>query len=315
MTRSDRDAVIVADRRERIADPFPIVADPFSSWSIEQQPSRRVPPYNQKRMATSFDNRSNASGLCVYCSQRAAVNREHVIARGFFPKPRPGGLPSVPACRECNAGRGDGGTTDLSADEEYVRTVMSAEVGATRHPDAIKLMTNEVTRSVNRSVLANTGFARMLADSLEVATARNDLGIILGQVGLMHVSVPRIVRVLQKITRGLFYYVHNRPLPPAIRPWVSATLSQQRAIPIRGLMDLMKHRTGWRCYGNQKTVCWYGATWGDPATSTQFMLLTVFYSRFVFYTDTVPREHGRPLLTPLAGEIRTAGETKAGAES
>ena len=258
-------------------------------------------------MNTRADKTSLTLGLCSYCCQRLAVNREHVIARGFFPKPRPSGLPCVPACRECNAGRGDGEATDLSVDEEYVRTMMCAEVEASRHPDAMKLITNEIARSVNRSLLANTGFARMLADSLQVATATNDFGIVLGRVGLMNISVPRIVRVLQKITRGLFYYVHNRPLPPAVRPWVSATLSQERAIPIRDLMGRMKHRTGWHCHGNLKTVCWYGATWGDPTTSTQFMLLTVFYSRFVFYTDTVPREGGRPIFSPStdnnAGEV------------
>src|SRR3712207_4328016 len=57
-------------------------------------------------------------GVCAYCGERPAVNKEHVVARGFFGKPYPGNLIVVPACRPCNAGTGDGGERPLSEDEE-----------------------------------------------------------------------------------------------------------------------------------------------------------------------------------------------------
>src|SRR5262245_4067624 len=88
--------------------------------------------------------------ICIYCQARPAVNEEHVVAKCFFGGVAPKRYIKVPACRECNAGRGDGGDRPLSMDEEYVRTVMVMEKNASSHPVAAKLLKEEVQRSLLR---------------------------------------------------------------------------------------------------------------------------------------------------------------------
>jgi hypothetical protein len=242
-------------------------------------------------------------GLCAYCNERPAVNAEHVVARGFFPKPRPGGLVKVPACRECNAGRGDGASRNMSDDEEYARTFMASEAGASRHPDAKALIDGEIQRSIERSILANTGFAYMVADSIKEVQAVNEYGIHLGNAQIINVETGRIVRVLTKITRGLFYHITKRPLPLQRRVFVSSPLNIEKFKTITALFARMPSRTGWKLYGNHQTFGFSGALWGDPAVSDVSMWMLVFYRRFIFYCDTAPRDDsGKPLFdaVPIA---------------
>src|SRR5689334_9733821 len=89
--------------------------------------------------------------VCVYCQQRAADTVEHVVARCFFGSVPPKRAVKVPACRECNSGRGDGGIRPMTMDEEYVRTVLALEHRSSDHPVAMQLLSSEIPRSYDNS--------------------------------------------------------------------------------------------------------------------------------------------------------------------
>ena len=60
--------------------------------------------------------------LCALCAIQPAVNREHVPARGLFPKPCPDGLNliTVPACDGCNGGS--------KKNDEYLRSYFAQRI-------------------------------------------------------------------------------------------------------------------------------------------------------------------------------------------
>jgi 5-methylcytosine-specific restriction endonuclease McrA len=43
-----------------------------------------------------------SKGLCVYCGERPAATRDHVIPKCLFDPPLPANMVTVPACEECN---------------------------------------------------------------------------------------------------------------------------------------------------------------------------------------------------------------------
>jgi hypothetical protein len=74
--------------------------------------------------------------LCIYCQERPGVTVDHVFARAWFGNAKPKVWMTVPACEECNKGRGDGAQRHMSADEEWLRTTIASEYNASKHPTA-----------------------------------------------------------------------------------------------------------------------------------------------------------------------------------
>jgi len=51
--------------------------------------------------------------ICVYCVEKEANTKDHVIPKQLYPKPWPNDFITVPACKECNY--------SFRKDEEYFR--------------------------------------------------------------------------------------------------------------------------------------------------------------------------------------------------
>src|SRR5262245_57848612 len=134
--------------------------------------------------------------LCIYCLTRPAKNNEHVVASCFFTRPLPPQMITVPSCRGCNAGRNDGGVRDLNLDEEYMRNAICMRHDMD-HPVAKTLRQGKVIRSFENSPPLAMSF---LKDSRPVRL-RTRQGIFFPDVHhTMNVELPRIARVLKKIT-------------------------------------------------------------------------------------------------------------------
>ena len=220
--------------------------------------------------------------LCIYCQDRPANTVEHVIARAFFGSMQPRRAIKVPACAECNGGRGDGGRRPLTMDEEYVRTVLASELNSSNHPVAAKLLTNEVQRSFENS----PGLLHHLGANMRVVNARTAQGIIIPNMPQMTIDGYRIARVLIKIVRGLFYAVNDRPLPPKWPVQVSARITGTQLKTISGMMDRWKRNTGWWNVGDEKAFTFKCAM--DKPDSTASIWLLVFYQSVAFCAHTVP---------------------------
>src|SRR5687767_6921400 len=106
--------------------------------------------------------------LCIYCQERTADTVEHVVARCFFGTMPPRCAIKVPACRECNEGRGDGNQRHMTLDEEYVRTIFANEVNSADHPVAKQLLLNEIPRSYDNSI----GFLKLIGRNMKLGDAK-----------------------------------------------------------------------------------------------------------------------------------------------
>lgn len=165
------------------------------------------------------DSKDENATKCVYCNTRPATTREHVIARCFFDK-QPDYHIVVPTCPECNGGTGDGVDRPMSMDEEYVRTVLCLHAGSHGHPVADAIVWGKIARSFKRTP---DGLRKSLVDVSHPAMLQHK-GILIPNQNVIDVDIGRVVRVLRKITKGLYYRHNNVPLPAECDVWVQPSL-------------------------------------------------------------------------------------------
>ncbi|NKB80897.1 MAG: hypothetical protein GKS05_03165 [Nitrospirales bacterium] len=137
---------------------------------------------------------------CVYCGQPVST-QDHVPPKCLFPEPRPS-LITVPACYSCNNG--------LSQDDEYFRTVLVSELRVSEHAEAQKLRPT-IKRSLQRPKAQ--GFRISMLKILKKIPLMTVGGLYYEEGIAMKVDGSRISRVLERVTKGLFYHHFNRPLP------------------------------------------------------------------------------------------------------
>lgn len=118
--------------------------------------------------------------FCAYCGGQP-VTRDHVPPRVFLDQPYPANLPVVGCCAACNSG--------ASLDEEYVACLLEV-IGA---------------GSVTPEALGRSKIARILAVKPALA-ARLAEQIRRPRTGTSFVMDVRVVRVVEKIARGLWLY-------------------------------------------------------------------------------------------------------------
>ncbi|HUU44446.1 MAG TPA: hypothetical protein VM118_01830 [Acidobacteriota bacterium] len=148
---------------------------------------------------------------CVYCRCRAATERDHVVPRELFPKPRPQ-LITVPACEECNRG--------YSKDEEFFRLIVTGDVRVVyRSDDARSLLEGPVLRSLERS----PGLRNLLLDNVVGLVPVNLDGTGSQDSFAIEYDVERLKRVIEKMVLGLFYHEFSMyvPLDHRVLPRVS----------------------------------------------------------------------------------------------
>jgi hypothetical protein len=216
--------------------------------------------------------------LCVYCSQRPAVNREHVIGRGFYKEPLPSDLITVPTCRECNAEKGDGDRRNMSDDEEYLRTVLTISEHCGDHPDANDLMNGKVMRSFTRK----PAFLHSIMDTARMVNPRTAQGIILPQRLSYTVDLDRVRRVMRKVVRGLYYHGTGEPLPP------------DADITTEPQMEEARFQEVWKLVGNKPWLSIGGTVfmyrWGRvPDVPAASAFLMVWYDRHACGAFTLPK--------------------------
>jgi hypothetical protein len=166
--------------------------------------------------------------LCIYCGIRPAIENEHVIGNVFYVQ-RPKKAITVPSCSACNRGRGDRGMRDFHLDEEYMRTILCMTEGCGTHPVAMALLEGNIARSFQRR---HGRLRRRLLRSIGQTERLSMDGVF--QPYSSPFVLPdhsRFQRVLRKITKGLYYHVLEKPLPPDYQILVNPGI-RPRDIPI-----------------------------------------------------------------------------------
>jgi hypothetical protein len=142
------------------------------------------------------------TGACVYCGVVGPLTRDHVPPKTLFATSSAGKLITVPCCPECNQ--------RASGDDEYFRLVLVMRRDTYYHPEAHSLLAS-IYRSLSNP--NKVGFSQAFLRQLRPVSLVNAKGRVVGETGAYNIDVPRIARVIERITRGLFYRETGRPLP------------------------------------------------------------------------------------------------------
>lgn len=139
---------------------------------------------------------------CIYCGSSEDMTIDHIPPKALFPEPRPSNMLTVPCCKKCNE--------LFSKDDEYFRTALVSHVSVYFDPN-VQAVNKKLLRSM--SWPEATAMANAIRKSLHVVDVNSQGGIYLGRSPAMLVSADRINRVTNRIARGLFYIIHDYPVP------------------------------------------------------------------------------------------------------
>jgi hypothetical protein len=127
---------------------------------------------------------------------------DHVPPKNLFAPPRPHNLVTVPACAACHG--------PTSKDDEYFRTMLALSAQFQDHPDLIGGVRDAAVRSLGRPE-GRAQLVELMRTRREVVV-RTPAGLYLGQATSYSPDVMRLVRVVERVTRGLFFHHHRQVL-------------------------------------------------------------------------------------------------------
>lgn len=213
----------------------------------------------------------NKHVVCTYCDN-SATTKDHVPPKLLFAKPRPK-LITVPACRACNI--------SASIDDEYFRAGLVFEGVQTENSDAL-LVETDVIRSLKR--FEARGFRNAVISNMREVECISPSGIYLGNAHELGIDPRRLNRVIERITRGLFFHHTGRRLPLDCRvsAFTSRLLSQSKIATILSLIGDLDSTV--YTVGNQ-TFCYRFSLARDQENSS-FWVFSV-YGAFSFSAITI----------------------------
>jgi len=146
--------------------------------------------------------KNNSEKSCIYCGSGEDMTVDHIPPKALFPEPRPSNMLTVPCCYKCNE--------SFSKDDEYFRTVLVSH--ASVYPDSnVQAVNEKLLRSMSRPEAA--AMTSSIRKSLNVVDVISRGGIYLGRSPAMKITANRINRVADRIARGIFYIIHDYPVP------------------------------------------------------------------------------------------------------
>jgi len=140
-------------------------------------------------------------GICAYCKTKGAVTRDHIPPKALFAKPRPENTITVPACTPCHE--------KFSKDDEYFRDVLSLQDSAYQNSDA-KDASERFFRAMERP--EGRGYRHAFLNTLTIVELLTPAGIYCGDTFGYKIDRNRILRVVIRIIRGLFFHEFKKRL-------------------------------------------------------------------------------------------------------
>ena len=198
---------------------------------------------------------------------------------------------TVPSCEECNSGKGDGIDRKMSLDEEYVRTVFCMSEPADRHPIAMKVLTESVFTSFDRSPKFQQSFLK----SGRFETQQTPSGILIPNKFTFEYDMSRMTRVFTKIAKGLFYNFSKRPVKKTSAVNVYAKVDQETVDYFAKMINDANHVGPFEI--QNQTVVFSGGR--NNAESDDSCWILVFYKAYavvVYIVDdaTAKKENDQP---------------------
>lgn len=139
--------------------------------------------------------------LCVLCGVNSANpdKPEHIPPRGIFTKPIPNNenLITVPSCDTCNHG--------TSKDDQEFKACLSLAVGYST-PEQKNFWKGAEKGTARKTLQKNKKLQKQIVDSLKEYEVHTSAGFYVGNTATFSWSVDNHNKVIEKITRGLFFH-------------------------------------------------------------------------------------------------------------
>lgn len=173
--------------------------------------------------------------ICAYCGEKDPATRDHIPPKNLFGKPLPNDLITVPCCKKCHE--------DTSKDDEYFRSVVVSWEALDGIPE-VEAARDSVIRSLMRKESA--GFAKTTIASISEISILKKSGCISKQTA-MEIDYFRIERVLERVTRGLFYKETGKVVDKNMQVKVKVLLTLHEQL----IQKLQQYGNwDWRSYAN-----------------------------------------------------------------
>lgn len=144
---------------------------------------------------------SKPATQCAYCDE-PATTRDHIPPKNLFARPLPEQLITVPACKVHNNG--------ASLDDEYFRAMLSFRMDAHEKSDA----SGAAKRALDRmSRKESERFLRKFVSTITQHEIVTPEGGYIGDAAAYDVDMPRLLSVVERIVRGLFFHHTDGRLP------------------------------------------------------------------------------------------------------
>ena len=206
----------------------------------------------------------SVSQKCVYCGVEPGATNDHVPPDQMFPDPKPSDLITVPSCLGCNR--------SFQKDEDYFRGLFGL-TGAPIEQDA-----PEFWAKVGRGLQRSPALKRAIADSLRSGTIVNPDGEEVGRWTKIEDNWHRVVNLIAKCIRGLYFFERSVALPPSIE--IECSQCGDGPIDLGTLYSLTHHgKRGWNGVFEYR----YGVATDDPTASAWIL---TFYWTFVYNAFT-----------------------------
>jgi hypothetical protein len=200
---------------------------------------------------------------CIYCGKRNGDTDDHVPPRSIFPRPRPGNLVTVPACRECNEGFSD--SDDLFALFVCLQAGMEGPRQLALHA------------KVKRGVQKNQRFQRLIrAASPDIPLLGRD-GSIAELVRLIPWDSRFVKSSIERIVVGLAF--HHYGVRVCESGFVEVYLPQRHVMKAPQILDVLQHCL-WSRIGHEDEFIYRHGTAEDS-------LLTSVWELTIYRTLTV----------------------------
>ena len=185
------------------------------------------------------------------------TTNDHVPPEQMFPDPKPSDLITVPACSGCNKG--------FQKNEDYFRGLF----GLTGAP--IKQAEPEFWAKIGRGLQRSLAFNKTIADSLQSGTVVNTNGEKVGRRIKVEGNWHRVVNLIAKCVRGLYFFERSVALSPSIE--IECPQYGDGPIDLKTLYSLTHHgKRGWPGVFEYR----YRVAPDDPAASA--WILTFYWT-------------------------------------
>lgn len=215
--------------------------------------------------------RGQKQGECAYCGAIGSVTRDHVPPQNLFPEPLPTDLITVPACDACNSA--------FKLDDEYFRLAITSGIDGEAFPRELEHSVKAIKKLADPK---KRRFAQRMLAAQRLVEVKSPAGIHLGHVPAHVVDGGRVIKVVKRIVRGLYFHHTGRRLP-AQYEITAVYVANPSFLDSPEATTFLNTMCAPHVLGNSVLVYRYSLTEGDDSASAWGLL---FFARHAFLVLT-----------------------------